>query len=201
MSPRTGPDAEAVRSLRLSRGMTQEELARHLGVSFSTVNAWECGRSRPQQRHRQRLLDLTAEGPPEPPWADRISILCVDDSPLDLEITTTLVRDACDVLGADAEVVGETDPMSALIRLGSLQPAVAFIDVVMGGLDGFAVAERLETPGSRPRTAVALMTASPEPQYRDRARAAGLPLLTKPLTASSVGRILRTVPALRASVR
>jgi putative transcriptional regulator len=39
---RRGEDvAELVRDLRSRLGLTQEELARELGVSFSTVNGWE----------------------------------------------------------------------------------------------------------------------------------------------------------------
>jgi len=34
---------------------TQEELARHLGVSAATISRWERGRVRPQPRHRHVL--------------------------------------------------------------------------------------------------------------------------------------------------
>jgi len=36
-----------VRAIRKSRGLTQEQLARELGVTFSTVNGWENGKHRP----------------------------------------------------------------------------------------------------------------------------------------------------------
>jgi putative transcriptional regulator len=36
-----------VRAIRRSRGLTQEQLARELGVTFSTVNGWENGKHRP----------------------------------------------------------------------------------------------------------------------------------------------------------
>lgn len=36
-----------VKAIRRSRDLTQEQLARELGVTFSTVNAWENGRHRP----------------------------------------------------------------------------------------------------------------------------------------------------------
>ena len=38
---------EQIKALRLQRQMTQEELAHHLRVTFSTVNRWENGKSRP----------------------------------------------------------------------------------------------------------------------------------------------------------
>jgi transcriptional regulator with XRE-family HTH domain len=36
-----------VRGIRAARGLTQEALAREMGVTFSTVNGWENGRHRP----------------------------------------------------------------------------------------------------------------------------------------------------------
>jgi len=36
-----------VKAIRRSRELTQEQLARELGVTFSTVNGWENGRHRP----------------------------------------------------------------------------------------------------------------------------------------------------------
>lgn len=40
-------DAERIKKIRLSLGWSQERLARELGVSFSTVNRWERGRTSP----------------------------------------------------------------------------------------------------------------------------------------------------------
>lgn len=51
--------AALVRSIRASRGLTQEALARHLGVSFATVNGWENGRHRPIPALEQKLVALT----------------------------------------------------------------------------------------------------------------------------------------------
>lgn len=39
--------ARLVKAIRRARNLTQEGLARELGVTFSTVNAWENGRHRP----------------------------------------------------------------------------------------------------------------------------------------------------------
>lgn len=40
---------------RKDRGMTQEELAHRLGVSFATVNRWENGKTRPQYAQMRKL--------------------------------------------------------------------------------------------------------------------------------------------------
>src|SRR5262245_6322759 len=47
-----------VRAVRSSRGLTQEGLARELGVSFATVNGWENGRHRPIPVLARRLEEL-----------------------------------------------------------------------------------------------------------------------------------------------
>lgn len=65
--------ASLVRSIRVSRGLTQEGLARELGVSFATVNGWENGRHRPIPLLERRLQELAgdqASSPAETPRAD-----------------------------------------------------------------------------------------------------------------------------------
>jgi transcriptional regulator with XRE-family HTH domain len=47
-----------VQSIRKRTGWTQEQLARELGVSFSTVNCWERGRRKPQPFLLKRLLEI-----------------------------------------------------------------------------------------------------------------------------------------------
>ena len=49
-----------LRLLRTRLGLSQEQLARQLGVSFATVNRWESGRSRPSARVRPAIAELEA---------------------------------------------------------------------------------------------------------------------------------------------
>lgn len=52
-----------IRTLRSRYGLTQEQLAERLGVSFATVNRWESGKSAPQRAQREaiaRLIDGTS---------------------------------------------------------------------------------------------------------------------------------------------
>jgi len=53
-------DPERIKKIRLSLGWSQERLARELGVSFSTVNRWERGRTSPSPLAEKGLekLDL-----------------------------------------------------------------------------------------------------------------------------------------------
>jgi predicted ATPase/DNA-binding CsgD family transcriptional regulator/transcriptional regulator with XRE-family HTH domain/predicted negative regulator of RcsB-dependent stress response len=58
--PDAVPLMAQLRLLRTRLGLSQEQLARRLGVSFATVNRWESGRSRPSARARQAIGELEA---------------------------------------------------------------------------------------------------------------------------------------------
>lgn len=49
-----------VRRLRKRMGLTQEQFAQEVGVTFSTVNQWENGHRRPQPYLWKRLLEIDA---------------------------------------------------------------------------------------------------------------------------------------------
>jgi predicted ATPase/DNA-binding CsgD family transcriptional regulator/DNA-binding XRE family transcriptional regulator len=68
-----GPAAAQLRLLRGRLGLSQEQLARRLGVSFATVNRWESGRTQPSARARRALAELeaAASAAAEPPAAQR----------------------------------------------------------------------------------------------------------------------------------
>jgi transcriptional regulator with XRE-family HTH domain len=47
-----------VKKIRQKKGLTQEQLARDLGVTFASVNSWENGRRTPQPFLLRRLLEI-----------------------------------------------------------------------------------------------------------------------------------------------
>jgi len=47
-----------VKHLRKRMGLTQEQFAQEVGVTFSTVNQWENGHRRPQPYLLKRLLEM-----------------------------------------------------------------------------------------------------------------------------------------------
>jgi DNA-binding transcriptional regulator YiaG len=55
---KTPESAALVERLRRRMGLTQEQFAREVGVTFSTVNQWENGRRRPQPFLLKRLLEM-----------------------------------------------------------------------------------------------------------------------------------------------
>ena len=53
--------AEQLKALRQQYGWSQEDLARELGVSFSTVNRWENGKAKPSRLAQKGILALTTQ--------------------------------------------------------------------------------------------------------------------------------------------
>jgi len=51
-----------VKALRRKLGLTQEELAQKLGVSWSSVARWEAGRGKPSKLARKALESLQKGG-------------------------------------------------------------------------------------------------------------------------------------------
>jgi putative transcriptional regulator len=52
---------ELVKDVRRQLGLSQEELAHELGVSFATVNRWENGRTVPSKLARRQFEQLCKE--------------------------------------------------------------------------------------------------------------------------------------------
>ena len=55
------PISPTLRAIRARLDLTQEQLAERLGVSFTTVNRWEGGGTRPQRAARMAIAALAAE--------------------------------------------------------------------------------------------------------------------------------------------
>ena len=53
--------ATLVRTVRARLGLTQEQFASRLGVTFASVNRWESGRVTPSRLARMQIEDLLRE--------------------------------------------------------------------------------------------------------------------------------------------
>lgn len=49
---------DIIKKVRTQLGITQEQLARELDISFSTINRWENGHTSPSKLARMRLLEF-----------------------------------------------------------------------------------------------------------------------------------------------
>lgn len=56
--------AALVKALRQRLGLTQEQFAHHLGVTFASVNRWENGQVKPSPLARQQLEALDRQTMP-----------------------------------------------------------------------------------------------------------------------------------------
>jgi len=50
--------AGKIKELREKLGLTQEQFAAKVGVTFSTVNRWESGRSKPSPLAMRQIMEL-----------------------------------------------------------------------------------------------------------------------------------------------
>jgi len=59
-TPKTGDNdlAKKIRDLRSRLGLTQEQFAAKVGVTFSTVNRWESGKSKPSPLAAKRIEEV-----------------------------------------------------------------------------------------------------------------------------------------------
>ena len=53
--------AEKIKQLRLRLRLTQEQFAGKVGATFSTVNRWQSGKSRPSPLALRRIEELSGE--------------------------------------------------------------------------------------------------------------------------------------------
>lgn len=177
------PTADLVTRIREATGDTQEALARRLGVSFPTVNAWERGRTTPRAKHRRQLEEL----------ADSLNVtygllvLVIDDDPTTAEIVTAAAA------GVDEAITIEVayDGWEGLVKCGSVRPELVLLDIMMPGIDGLEVARRLPDIDSLGSVKVVFVTSSRDEEVLARARSLGNEVVPKPLDFDDVEAVLK----------
>lgn len=170
-------------AIRRETGWSQEALARELGVSFATVNAWERGRSRPLPRHRVSLEEMGKRVG----VSRNLVVLVVDDDPAACAIVEGLLASS----ERSVNVVTTTSGSEGLLLCGALKPDVLFLDILMPDIDGLEVARRVDRIPGLERIRIVFITSSRDPRLIERARGAGaVDVLLKPLSQESVDRAL-----------
>lgn len=163
---------ELVARIRAAAGITQEELARQLGVSFPTVNAWERGRAEPRAYHRASLDALgKAHG-----IIQGLSVLIIDDDDDVARVMGSLLETHLD----DVVVSIANGSAEGLLMCGAIKPDVVLLDVRMPGLDGLDVADALSCVDGLERTRLVFVTGQVDDELLAAAERHARPVLQKP---------------------
>jgi len=120
------------------------------------------------------------------------SILIVDDQP-DLRL---LIRLTFEGQGYDLREAATGE--AALAACASRVPDVVLLDVMLPGIDGYEVCQRLKADPHLARARIVLMTAGHQETERIRAREAGAELyLAKPFSPAQLLELVQSQLALR----
>ena len=136
--------AEALRRLRIERGVSQQQLAELLFIDRSTVSKWESGDRMPDAAMIARLsgvlgadvaelLRLTERSGEKP------RVILVDDERIILSGTLPVLSEAL----PGAEISGFDNPAEAVEYVCKNRTALAFLDIEMGRVSGLDVCRRL----------------------------------------------------------
>ncbi|HAR67680.1 MAG TPA: hypothetical protein DCR55_15950 [Lentisphaeria bacterium] len=176
---------EKIRFVRDLRGLSQEEFARQLGVSFPTVNAWERGRSQPYPRHRKSIDELYKDT-----LADDRSrtVMIVEDDPSSAIVLQEYVALALPEWSTRIMLNG----YDAMIQLGVLRPRLVLLDIMMPEIDGFKVLDRIRNMEEMADTLVIFVTAATDERVLARVAESGsYGLMQKPLVRDEVFGLLK----------
>lgn len=130
-------------------------------------------------------LNPGAEARTTPPVDQRKRILVVDDEPTNLHVLRQLLQD-------DYRLLFATDGSKAL-QLAQQKPDLILLDVMMPGMDGYAVCERLKADRATATIPVIFVTALSDSEDEERGFAlGGVDYIVKPLRAPVVRARVRT---------
>ena len=152
---------EALRRLRMEKGLSQQQLADRLPIDRTSVISWETGRHLPNGPMLSQIatalgvdtavLTAAAEDSGEAP-----SVLLVDDQPIILEGGLTTLREVV----PNTNVVGFTDPIEALSFFKKNFVPLVFLDIELGHINGIDLCREFLRISAR--TNMIFLTACPE---------------------------------------
>lgn len=139
--------------------MTTREAGETLGVAVRTVQLWvEAGvlpawrtagghrriaRSAVEKLMSERRHDLAPELATLEASQQPLKLLLVEDDPH----MSRLFKDVVSSWGFPLELTTAADGFEGLVRIGEIEPDVVISDLVMPGMDGFAMLRALTKPG------------------------------------------------------
>jgi len=176
---------ELVATIRMKAEISQEELARRLGVSFASVNAWERGRTEPRAMHRLRLDQVAADLG----IRQGLNLVVIDDEPDVVELAEAMVRS----IEPDAVITTATSGTDGLLACGALKPDLVLLDVMMPGLNGLEVAEAMSRVEGLEDTVLVFVTGSSDAPVLEQAARVAARVVVKPITRQVLLEVLALV--------
>ncbi len=137
--------AEALRKLRMERGLSQQQLADMLFVDRSSIASWESGRRSPDAAFISKLADILKVDVEklfnnvEEDDSSKTCAILIDDEKI-------ILRGGLPVLERvmpDCVVRGFSNPLEALDFSRSTRVDLAFIDIEMGKFSGLDICQEL----------------------------------------------------------
>ncbi len=185
--------------------LAPNEVAELLMVSPVTVRQWAAKGLLPAHTtaggHRRFLLEEVEKFARARGMSSTLAsrgegyrILVVDDD-------TSFLGFLRELLSSEQDFVIETshDGFDAGLKIPQFLPHAVLLDLMMNGLDGFSVCERIKSDSRTRHMRVIAMTGMPTAQSRARILAAGAEVcLTKPLDADELIALLRSEALARA---
>lgn len=176
---------ELVAAIRTKAEISQEELARRLGVSFASVNAWERGRTEPRAMHRLKLDSMGADLG----IRQGLRLVVIDDEPDVVELVETMVR----AIEPDALITTATSGTDGLLACGALKPDLVLLDVMMPNLNGLEVAEAMSRVEGLEDTVLVFVTGASDAPVLEQAERVAARVVVKPITRQVLLEVLGLV--------
>jgi CheY-like chemotaxis protein len=184
--------SDKIKTIRKARGLSQEELARNLSVSFPTVNAWERGKCQPYPRHQRAIDELFRDVMGE---RERRVVLIVEDDQASGMVLADYVEMALPEW--KSEIVN--NGYDAILKIGHLKPGIVLLDIMMPEIDGLEVFARIKKMDQLKETYVIFVTAATDEAILERARRAGaFGLIQKPLQRQEIVDALQSAARVEA---
>ena len=181
--------ADTLKKLRTEKRLSQNDIAKRMYVTPTTVSRWESGHRLPDAAMIARLSDVldtdvnvllnaAAQSNENP------IVIMVDDNKVILNGGMPIIEEVI----PNASVTGFTKPSEAVEYAKTNRVALAFLDIEMGNISGLDVCrELLEI---NPRTNVLYLTAYKEYSF-DAWDTGAIGFMIKPLTADSIKKQLK----------
>ena len=184
-----------------ARSYTTIDVARRLGVSLQTVQRWVDaghlkawktlgGHRRIDAASADLLFDEQEQrlgAQPSPPTPAAVSVVVVDDNPLDRALLVMLVRQAL----PEARIEAAANGFQGLVIIGKIAPDIVITDVHMPNMDGLEMLRSLLDQEARPRAVIVVSALSKRELAARGPLPAGVAAFPKPVDQAALIAALR----------